>query len=126
MSIASMRFAGSVGTAAARVFSGAELMIPGCKGRFSALRPLPPSGSLQRIGSAIMSDRNAPDFSSESREHASLPPAPREHGGPGMGLALPTLLTRAGGLAALRLLENQTGAVPRTAGRARDGAQQRL
>jgi len=70
-----------------------------------------------------MSDRNAPDFSSESREHASLPPASREHGGHGMGLALPTLLTLGGGLAALWLLENQTGAVTRTAGRARDAAQ---
>lgn len=60
-----------------------------------------------------------------SEQPERLPPLPHEHheNGSGWGMALPALLTVGGGLAALWLLENQTGAVSRGAARARDTAE---
>ena len=66
---------------------------------------------------------------SEQHNHAesnpSLPPAggpQRQPGASGWGPLLPTLLSAAGGLAALWLLENQTHAVSRSAKAARGTA----
>ncbi len=57
--------------------------------------------------------------------HASERPLPpqQQHQDGSWGMALPTLLTLGGGLAALWLLENQTQAVSRTAHRASDAAE---
>lgn len=71
-----------------------------------------------------MSDTTrASEHSSEQSER--LPPLPHEQreSGSGWGMALPALLTVGGGIAALWLLENQTGAVSRGAARARDTAE---
>jgi hypothetical protein len=69
-----------------------------------------------------MSEQNNPEYSSNRPTHASLPPGERVDDSGGWRMALPALVTLGGGLAALWLLENQTGGVSRTAGRARETA----